>query len=233
MHLVNPFIFTSVPKTWQFIDSATATSGTLTLPAAIDAGDLLVIAHVTWDGSGGGTFSAPTLVTPSGFTNKFNEAYPSADPARFNHRVVISCKIADGSEDGASVNVVSSGARDRSVCLQFRPSFSISSIGNITLGGTVVDNSGPDNPGPITSTITGVKTPSIALAISGDFDSDSNSVNLGTQSPTFDGSVTPSFQAFSVHYRVENSGPVVQTIDMGDRGNYNYLFVSHLYDNGV
>jgi hypothetical protein len=213
-------------KEWEFIASTMTSSSSLTLPASISAGDLLVIFNSCTQPS-----TSPTLVTPSGFTNKIDLPFFRLSNSS---RSAVHVKKATGSEDGSSVTCMS-GDIKTAVCLQFRPvNFSISSVANITLSN--LDSGGDyENPAFQTANTTGVKLPAIAMGQASSY-TKSATVPFSTQSPTFDGTIQTSYTNTHqqiVGYRIQNDVVTSQTIDMTDQGIMNHLFVFQLYDNGV
>lgn len=85
-----------------FVDSATSSTSTITAPADIQAGDLLVIASTASDDDG----SPPSLVTPAGFTLATDETASFGSKASF--RLTVHYKEAVGTEGGVAFNVMSS-----------------------------------------------------------------------------------------------------------------------------
>lgn len=213
-------------KDWEFISSTMSSSSSLTLPSNVNAGDLLVIFNSCTQPS-----SYPTLVTPSGFTNKINLTFFRLSSYS---RSTVHVKKATGSEGGSSVSCMSGGLQT-SVCLQFRPiNFSISSVANITLSN--LDSGGDyENPQSQTAGTTGVKLPAIAMGQASSY-TKSATVTFSVQSPTFDDTIQTSYTDTHqqiVGYRVQNDIVTSQTIDMTDQGTMNHLFVFQLYDNGL
>lgn len=230
MHLVNPFIITPPTRSWEFIGSTQSETNSITLPASINAGDLLIIFNMAYQED-----TYPTAVTPSGFTNKANSTF-----IRLNNssRAMVSVKKATGSEDSTSVSTMSvTGLRGTtSLCLQFRPvNFSITNASNITLGNR--DTEGYyGNPGSVTASATDVKLPAIAFghitAHRG-----TGKPAFSSQSPTFDGIVQLNLSADNykqtIGYRIQDDVVSSQTCDMSDEGTMNWLQVFQLYDNGL
>lgn len=84
----------SVVGTGNLPLTGNATSHNITLPTGIDAGDLIVIWVSTQDSTDPG---APT--TPSGYTQRWSQGHASS----FRPKITAVYRVADGSEDGATV----------------------------------------------------------------------------------------------------------------------------------
>lgn len=186
-----------------FFASATSTAATITAPAGILAGDLILLQDVA-NGS-------PVSVTPTGFT-LINDQVSGTE------RAVISLKKAVGTEGGTAIT----GMNDtdmRKVMLVFRPStpcnYSVSAVGT---QGTDAD--------PAAQTVAagaGVAP----LIVFGSYSVQS----AGTVDPrTFtvagvaakDGEVSALAQSYFA-YKIYNSSPQDVVIDMADEGNNNIL----------
>jgi hypothetical protein len=89
---------------------ATSAAATITLPASIAAGDLIVLL----DRARNSNLSSPATVVPSGFTSvsDVNDA--------FAFRQIVSVKLATGSEGGASITGMSGNAQNSKIVAVFR-----------------------------------------------------------------------------------------------------------------
>lgn len=76
--------------------TSNTTQHLVAMPATVDAGDLLLMI-VVFDGG-------PTITNPSGWTELLNV------PSEQNHGKIVTAKVADGTEDGTTVDVVTSAA---------------------------------------------------------------------------------------------------------------------------
>lgn len=76
--------------------STNATQHLVAMPATVDAGDLLLL-MIAFDGG-------PTITNPSGWTELLNV------PSEQAHGKLVTAKSADGTEDGTTVDVVTSAA---------------------------------------------------------------------------------------------------------------------------
>ena len=88
--------------------SATTTAHNVTMPAAVDAGDLLVVVFCNASGS-----PVTTITTPAGWTKLSEDAGGTVCNMGIYYRV------ADGTEDGTTVNFVTSASR-RATAMTYR-----------------------------------------------------------------------------------------------------------------
>lgn len=217
---------------WEFISSTTARTSSITLPSAIESGDLLVILNWALDDRTDGV-TTPTAVTPTGFLSKvnttFNDSFGDAVI-----RFVASVKIANGTESSDNLTTMNKNY-ESVICLQFRPvNFSISSVVNITLGNKKSVSAGASNPSAATSEVTGIGLPAIAIGIGVDGDTSSGSApSFTTQSPAFDDTITTVSLGVRTGYRIQNSSVTAQEVDIGDNGSGNILYAFQLYDAGI
>lgn len=103
------FAVPAAPLGIAFIASSTSTSNAISLPAGIQAGDLIVLLDRAL--TSGGT---PALVIPSGFT----QISSIIDVAEV--RQVVSYKVATGSEGGTSITGMDGVDADRKISAVFR-----------------------------------------------------------------------------------------------------------------
>lgn len=192
--------------TVSFLASSTSVdSETITLPASIAAGDLIIVLDAISNDS------SPTLVTPSGFTNVTN--------ATSSYMRFASCyKIADGSEASTSVTGLlpdppGGGAKIAAV---FRGDVAISSFTPASINQPSIDNA---NPTAQSVTASGGTPP---LIVFGFYVNDYGSgVNPRTFSPTKDGEINESGATYCdlwLAYKIYNSSPANVTVDMDDEG---------------
>lgn len=185
-------------------DSATSTATTITAPSSIDSGDLLVLLDSSVD------FSTPSTVIPSGFTSIGNISSAQA-------RQIASYKIADGSEDSASLTGMSTSfAEVRKALYQFRGSSAIGSVTVASVNGQATDS----NPTSQSVTASGGTPPLIVFGCYGD--DGSGSIDPRTFSPAKDGEITPNNRLY-LAYKIYNSSPADVSVDMDDEGTQNLL----------
>jgi hypothetical protein len=188
--------------------SSSGSTGSVTHPASgIEPGDLLIYVCGTARTS---SADPPEMDTPSGYTQiRFGSAQPGGSTG---FAYLSAYKIADGTEDGTSVQM-SEGAdaqREKGAILQFRPSSPISSV-------TVVEETldiTTNNPG---AQALGGANVSVVV---GFYMSQGNDVTSRSMSPSEDGEATIGSTDY-VKRKVFNppSSSVEVTIDMSDHGN--------------
>lgn len=191
---------------------ATSSAETITAPADIQAGDLLVLYDRGYGASGSGL---PATVVPSGFSVAANTTYSDAVNLIYV-RQIISCKIADGSEASASLSGMPDaepGTDPYKILLVFRPdvpaaSFAVNDAsGEATIG----------NPAAQTITASGGDGPLVVLGAY-------STVSGGTVDPrTFtvaavaakDGEVNVSTHSY-LAWKIYDSAPADVVVDMED-----------------
>jgi len=195
----------SVPIT--LFASATSITSTLTAPANILAGDLLVFTQYVPNQSSG--------TVPSGFTQLVLTESSAVD-----HRT--SYKRAAGTEGGTSISAMS-GSDYATVLLVFRGG-SWSSV----LTGTW--NSEGTDTNPASQTVTSQTGQVIVLGCAGARATAAN-ISFSTASPAFDGTVSArdaSGDAVTIGYKIYNNGSSSHTIDVGDNGDRNTFHSGYL-----
>lgn len=201
----NPYVLTM-----DYVTSSTSTTGSVTAPASIENGDLLILFDSSRASSG-----FPTAVTPTGFTNLSSVA------GNANGRNMLSYKIADGTEDSASITGMDS-TEDRKCLVQYRGSRPIS---NLTASTPVTASSAGDPTQQTIAASSGVLPPTLGIATF----SANNTVSPRTTSITPDNELScGSVQAYFHGYTQETS-PANYTFDMDDEGNDNILIGVYFY----
>lgn len=198
------------PLTLSFVTSVAGGAGanSITAPATIEAGDVMVVFNCA-RGSGG----IPTTAIPSGFTEITNVSAADA----FLARAICSYKIAVGNEDGTTLNgmTVSGIELDPTSMLlfMFRGSRPVTSV---TIGdadsGTITTGSPPGQ----TVTASGGTAP---LIVFGAFMSD-ETIDGYTFTPTGDatGGVTGPNQHMQFEYGIFNTSPQDVSVSNSDEG---------------
>lgn len=192
---------------FAFQASATSVLSTITGPASIIAGDLLVLSDYVADSS-----SAPAVTVPAGFSVMQNAALG-------NIRHVLSRKIADGSEASASLTGMSADTAHSKILFVFRPDNPLTTVSDAS-GGAQFTSSNPSAQNIVAS---GGTPPLIVIGAYVAFDTPGPAaVNPRTFSPTKDGEVQHNtFSGFIDHwlaYKIYNSSPADVSIDMDDEG---------------
>lgn len=128
---------------------------------------------------------------------------------------MVSYKIADGTEDSASITGMDGGATDNKILLQFRGDAAISSVTPNVIGTPAVTDG---NPGSQTITASGGTPPLILCA----FYTSDGAVDPRTFSAAADGEVSASLSAYA-KYKIYDSSPADHSADMDDEGANNSL----------
>ena len=190
--------------TLTFFGSATAASGaTITAPASIIAGDIIIIADRALNNSG-----LPTLVVPTGFTS-------ISALALTDTRQIVSYKIAAGTEGGTNITGMSGTNANKKAMYVLRPSSVPTKVIPLSVNGQITDS----NPGAQTVTSS---AGAVALAAFAVYGTDSNPITPRTFSPAPDGEITPATN-FYLAYKIYNSSPANISVDMDDEGLGNAL----------
>ena len=181
----------------QVGSSTSNNTPTITLPADIDQGDLIVLLDGCF-GSG----SPPTAVTPADFTNRANVTFTNTIAGR----LMISTKLADGDEGSTSVTgMFDSG--ELKACYTFR-----GDIPAVTLTSSTFNAQGTTgNPSSQNVAASGGTAPLVVLA---GYLSDS-AISPRTFSPAKDGEINHS-SALYLAYKIYDASPADVTVDMDD-----------------
>ena len=191
-------------STLSFVDDATASgSDTITAPASINAGDLLVMLdyHVKPDGGG----------LPTGWTQIVNFSSPYVE-------VTASYRIADGTEDGTTITGWTGGLGGGKIIQQFRGDSPASSVTVQDVESQITDG----NPAAQTITASGGTVPLIAFAAYGSADP----ISPRTFTPAADGETSvsdPGVAESYMKYKIYNTSPANISADMDDEGFDNSL----------
>lgn len=190
--------------TISFIASATSNAASVTAPATIDAGDLLVLMDAAKS-----LIGIPTTVVPSGFTSLVNLSGNSFG------KTIWSAKIALGTEDGASITGMDGASADDKVLMQFRGNVAISAFSTAQ---SPVGSAGEGDPGGVTITASGGVVPLIAFAGY----SSLAAISPRTFSPAADAEISSGTGGYA-KYKIYNSSPANISIDMDDEDDFNAL----------
>jgi hypothetical protein len=202
--IINPYAFGVAGLTIAFQASATSTAATVTGPASIQAGDVLLLGDRARN-----TVGLPTAVIPTGFTEIASTASDGT-----TSRTRLSYKIADGSEASASITGMDGTSTDNKVLLVFRPSTPATVLTFADPGQETTDV----NPTSQTITASGGAVPLIVGATYGS----SAAVDPRSSTPAMDAEVSSS-TLFYFGYKIYNSAPSDHTVDMDDEGATNTL----------
>lgn len=190
----------------------TSTAAAITAPASINAGDLLVLID---DALGS---PLPTAVVPTGFTQI------GTDLNGANTKIIVSYKIADGTEDSSSITGMDGNLADRKVMLQYRADVPIASLSVSTPVTQMVDTN------PAQQTVAASAGTGIVLGITL-FSTITSSTDISPRTT----SITPDHEIsvtnkFYVHDYIQASSPADYTFDMGDHGNQNGLWGAYIHN---
>lgn len=204
-----PAIFEETTLSLDSVDSTTSTAQTITAPATVNAGDLLLLFDFSANYSG-----TPTNVVPTGFT-QINTDTSS------NTRTTISYKIAAGTEGGSTITGMTGNFGDDKVCLRIAPNMAIATITSGSINSEVTDG----DPASQNCTAASGTPPLAVFAQYGGYDDISGQTR--TFSPAADAEVNSSAYHY-VKYKIWNASPSDTTIDMGDAGLDNVLVSFYL-----
>ena len=193
--------------------SATALSGaTITAPATIIAGDIHILSQYSTDNAFSGN---PVDVTPPGWTTVAN-AGASGDEGR----IMLSWKIADGSEASAIITGMNAPNANLKAIYVFRGDAPATTV-QVKDVNAQVSFSG--NPAAQVKNVAAETAPLVVIGAYGTDPSASTALNPRSFTPgPKDGEVNPSTFHY-LAYKIFNSSPVDQTIDMDDEGFVNAL----------
>lgn len=194
----------AIPTSITQVASATSTTGTLTAPANIQAGDLLVIVQR----SSSDTSTPPSAVTPSGFLTANNVSNSTGGGKSFASRQIVNYKLATGAEASTNFSVMTGSDVDasidqRSIMVVFRPNVPASAIVLADVEGAM-SNGGV---GPFTIASGSGIVPLVAIYSFGGFDV---SISAPLSTPAEDGDV---FNAagnnndISLSWKIYNTSP--------------------------
>ena len=195
----------------QVLSATDASGAAFTLPNGIQAGDLIVVLDYAVSPA-----SIPTAVTPAGFTNDIN-----VNDGVFC-RMMLSHKIADGSEGGTSVSGMDGGDGEGKLTYVFRGNRPIVSA-------TVLDTAGQVTNGDPSAQVVNVSGVAASLIVIGGYACGTAAVSPRNFDTVKDGeiNVSPTIGGGSgdiwLAYKVYNFSPADSTIDMGDEGSLNGL----------
>jgi hypothetical protein len=189
------------------VADATSTASTITGPAGIQAGDLLVL----WDWAGAAGTPAETV--PSGFSIL-------AGASIANFRCILSYKIATGAEASAALTGMAGLAVNKALIV-VRGNRAISSVTAGSAAAELTDGS----PSSQSVTASGGTPP---LVVVGGYATGSGAtVSPRTFSTTKDGEVNPN-NSLWLAWKIYNSSPADTSIDMDDEGSANGLASGYL-----
>lgn len=202
-----PYVAVASLTTLSFRSSATSTSDTITGPADIAAGDLLILLDKAVSGAG-----APSFVVPSGFTT-ISDLSINAELSQ-----IVSYKIATGAEASASLTGMNGTDNDSKILLVFQGNIAISSVSVNDVNEEATDG----NPTAQVVNASGGVVPLIVIGCYGTF------TGQAIDPRGFTGATATELQQDSdndlfIKYAIMNSSSADVTIDMDDEGFSNCL----------
>lgn len=195
--------------TFSLADSSTSTSSSISVPAGVQAGDLILLADLCTG------FGTPAEVVPGGFT-KISSLSDS------NFRFTASYKIAEGTETTLTGQTGSLVVKALALLRGDVPLASVTASTPQTRGPT------PNDPSPITVTASSGTAP---LVVVGFYGSSDQSVQPMTFTPANDGvvaGVSSGQNRVLVAWRFDLSAGQNTTIDMQDESEDNSLIGCYL-----
>ena len=186
--------------TLSFLASATSTGSTITVPATVQAGDLLLY----FDRARNGAITPPTSVTPTGFT-----LIGTSITASFT-RVNLSYKIAVGTEASTNITGMNGNSQNNKIMLVFRGSSPLVSV----TPASVAEEATTGDPSAQVVTASGGTPPLIVVA---QYATEANPVDPRTFSPAEDAEIANGTTHYA-KYKIYNTAPADVTVDKDDDG---------------
>lgn len=201
-----PMMTQDASITLSFVDSATSTGETITIPAGAQEGDVAVL--FDWSQQVNG---AATELVPTGFISIDQDSVIGRRFGKilFGTSVVASYRELGSGEGGSSVTGMNH-TNNRKVMLVFRPSAPISSI---TITGKTSELTNKD---PAAQTSPAGSSPLVKVAVS----ASNNSASFTTEIPTMN---KVSVSSMVAGYLIYNSSPQSQQVDRNDDAWGNWL----------
>ena len=193
-----------------FQDSNTSTGASIAVPASTIVGDVLILLQK----SRNGTATAPTDVTPAGFTNIGTAILENIDArsTRFSAKF----KIAVSGDASSSITGMDD-VIDEKIIFLFKPNTPANTIVVNDFDGVVIAT----NPVAQTITSSGGTTPLIVIGV---FGRSAGATTTQSFTPTQDGTRNSGGTDILYGFRkVFNSSPVNVIVDQDDEGTHNNL----------
>lgn len=191
------------------VNASSAQPDTITAPAGILAGDLLVLVDIADIGSG-----TVTLVTPTGWSSAQSVGFGGGLAAS-----AISYKIADGTESGTTITGINVASNTHNMMLAvFRGNVPINIVSVHSAAGQVTAGT-PTN--QVCTAGSGV-APLIVLSVYHSYTTGGAAITARGFSTTADGEITPNTKNY-LDYKIYNASPADTTISMADFSSDNIL----------
>jgi len=190
--------------------SSTSLTSTIDVPVGVVSGDLIVLLDVPLNSAS----PAPSLVTPSGFTNSGINFIDSLNV----RRMALSFKIASGSEGGTTLTGMNGSTANNKSLLVFRGNIPFVTATVLDVGTQATDGN------PTAQTVTS-GSGTVPLIVFGCYrsqgDIDPRTFTQGG-SPAKDGEINPNTFGY-LAWKIFNQSPSDIVVDMDDEGNQNML----------
>lgn len=200
-----PMMTQDASITLSFVDSATSTGETITIPAGAQEGDVAVL--FDWSQEIYWWLEPPTELVPTGFISIDQDSVNNLFQPETS--VVASYRELGSGEGGSSVTGMNHSI-NRKVMLVFRPSAPISSI---TITGKTSELTNND---PAAQTSPAGSSPLVKVAVA----ASDNSASFTTEIPTMN---KVSVSSMVAGYLIYNSSPQSQQVDRNDDAWGNWL----------
>lgn len=184
----------------EFTNASNSGSSTFTIPAAILAGDVMVFADHSW-----GSSNPPAAVVPAGFTS-----IADASSGSTNSRIIISYKIAVGTESGTVITGMTGAINSRKGMVVFRGSNQITSV----VPSTWLSESTLSAPANQSVLATGQIAPLVVIGV---YSTQGTAITVRGFTPASDADLVMT-TALYFNYKIYNQGPLDTTISMVDNG---------------
>lgn len=182
------------------VGQVASTGSTVSIPAGVQAGDLLLYGFAAWTGS-----SNPSYTPPSGWTSLINATMGE------NGRIGIAAKRATGSESGSIGGVFGNAGVDRKVCVLLRPNVPLASVGSAQ---SVASQFTTDTPSDQVVTSGAGTPPLLVLAL---WNAVVGTVSTRGMSPAKDDEYNSSTNLY-LGWKLYPSSPANVTVSMEDEG---------------
>lgn len=196
----------------SFVDSASSTGASVTIPAIAAVGDVAILVDYVVSFS-----AAVTKVVPSGWTELVDTAGTAVGDY---YRVIASYRILTSGQPGASVTGMNEDGENK-LMLVFRHANGISSITPSTWNSEIGD-------GDLASQAANASGGTAPLIVIGAACIEGGTASFSTASPAFDDTVASSDADILMGYKLYDNSPANHTIDMNDLGNNNALVSGYL-----
>lgn len=187
----------------SYLDSATSTATTITVPSGVQTGDVGILLDEALNFSG----SPPSATVPSGWTSL-------VDTAGTITRQIISAKVLSSSDAGTTLTGMDGAVGESKSLLVIRPNAPATAFAAYSTAGEITAN----NPAAQVVAASGGVAPLVVVA---------GYTSTGTLSgvsfsPSQDGTITNGTTQ-ELRYKFYSGSPADVTVDMADSGSINWM----------